>query len=57
MFSDLLVDYRFKSVCMFPISPADLTNPTVKEYFAKCLDFGTKFYNITDDDGNSSVQG
>ncbi|KAK2164775.1 hypothetical protein NP493_1400g00041 [Ridgeia piscesae] len=54
---DLLVDYRFKSVCMFPIGPADLTNPTVKEYFAKCLDFGTKFYNITDDDGNSSVQG
>ncbi|KAI0232362.1 hypothetical protein LSAT2_017294 [Lamellibrachia satsuma] len=54
---DLLVDYRFKSVCVFPIMPTDLTNPVVQEHFARCLDFGTKFYNITDADGNSSVQG
>ena len=54
---DMLCDNDLKTVCVFPISTADMMRPELAELYTKCLSISTTFYNGKDEDGKLVEQG
>ena len=55
--SDMLVDHRFKTVCVYPVELVDLESELMRTHLDSCLEFGTKFYSVTLEDGSKRLQG
>ena len=54
---DMLCDNDLKTVCVFPISTADMMRPELAELYTKCLSISTTFYNGKDEEGKLVEQG
>ena len=54
---DMNLDHRLKSVCIFPMTTADMLKPEIEALYEKCSSVGTTFYNGKDEDGELLEQG
>ena len=54
---DMVVDHRLKTVCVFPITTADMLKPEIQALYDKCVSVGTVFYNGKDKNGELVEQG
>ncbi|KAI0237832.1 hypothetical protein LSAT2_011583 [Lamellibrachia satsuma] len=54
---DMVVDHRLKTVCVFPITTADMLKPEIQALYDKCVSVGTVFYNGKDENGELVEQG